>query len=892
VDIRRASVLVIATMIILSFLASFINLKIPQQQNSPIQFGNLGGEQYYGSNDNVNTYTTTITPSLQSMNYINASDVFKEPDGNTLFELNNKSSTLFNVFKHLIQLNATEITPSAYSKLLAIWASVCPQYYYSYTYSYLDLVPPSINDTYNMTNYQIKVNYPDIFNFPVSYKAEKEAVFPKGVSITYNSTNNSYIYHVFLYDNFTNQNIELNYSVPFNMTLLHIYVNFYYKNQVETFATISIQYNPPSNTTSKTKLTNDYTTIYKTNISDKGLIYKAWTLDNTSTITVSGTVSPVTTYPSWFSYPPSMRVYNIFQFDVVNGTNYTGVVMAYIPINVTVNMHITNQSVKQGKQTIICQVITLEYNTIYFNNFTFHKILKQYTVTMNAFDLYGANGYFPKNTNYTASYYVDVIKDVNNKKNCTYYYFSNYTNYVKPYKLLFEKNYIELTTPYSNLTFYYVYKNITVFYHNYYDFVIFYAFVYNGTDPQVCPQFSMPFNLTFFHKNKMYNGEYYFINGTWLINKENITFNFTAYTYDYLGIFYRHYTGAVINLTAARNLTQLSSTTYCLNVSFKLHYKTFPPPQWIFQPLVPEPTQYIQSWYYLLENLTIAHFLMKVATTGQTMTVKPLYLFKLNITHVNNIKLMDVFNVSKEGYYMFFQVYFFNNLTLAFNYTTFKIFLLNFTSYNITIDGKTVEVQMYNLSNLTHVFDTSFNCYTSGNYTVWSNGYITLKFADNSTFYKFPPAVLNYYKFEYFALVSEFSGKNLIEFVELSSYNLTWNILSIQRYNFTLQKYIPYEIGIVNISSAPSFFLNSTSYFNVSGNYIVYVIDPAYSLAFGNCFTFNNVNIYLYNGQMFPKPQEEITLYQGYFVPAIVWATLTPYQTYNTKIVSVYQAPS
>ncbi|MEJ2779384.1 hypothetical protein WIW89_00280, partial [Stygiolobus sp. CP850M] len=194
--------------------------------------------------------------------------------------------------------------------------------------------------------------------------------------------------------------------------------------------------------------------------------------------------------------------------------------------------------------------------------------------------------------------------------------------------------------------------------------------------------------------------------------------------------------------------------------------------------------------------------------------------------------------------------------------------------------------------NLTHVFNSQFNDYTSGKYTVWSNGYISLKFTDNSTFYKFPQAVLDYYKFEYFALVSEFSGKNLIEFLELASYNLTWNILGMQRYNFTLQKYVPYTVGIVNISSAPLFYLNSTSYFNVSSDYTVYVIDPAYSVAFGNCFTFNNINIYIYNGQTFPESQEEISLYQGYFVPEIVWATIAPYQIYNTQIVSVYQPPS
>ena len=891
-DIRRVSVLVIATMIILSFLASFINLKIPQQNNSPIQLGSLEGGQNYNFNNQANTYTTTVTPSLQSMNYINASDVFQEPNGTTLFELDNKSTTLFNVFKHLIQLNATKITPSAYSKLLAIWAAVCPQYYYSYTYSYLNLLPPSINDTYNMTNYQIKVNYPETFNFPVSYKAEKEAVFPCGVSITYNSTNNSYVYHVLFYDNFTNKHIELNYSVPFNITLLKIGLTFYYKNQVKTFATITIQYKPPLNTTNKTKLVNDYTTIYKTNISDKGLIYKAWTLDNTSVITVYGTVSPVTTYPSWFSYPPSMLVYNVFQFDVVNGTNHTEVTMAYIPISVSVSMNSSCVVEKSKNWTTYIQILTLDYNVTYYNNFTFNKISIQYTVTLNAKDLYYAGSYSSSNSNYTAHYDSNACEWIDYQDHTNGYYFACPYTYVQPQTLIFGKNYTELETTCSDVVFNYVYKNVTVIYHTYYDFIIFYAYVFNGTNPQICPQFEMPFKYGAFNKSKTYDGTYYFFNGSWLIHKEDITYNFTAYTYDYLDIFYRHYTGAIIESIAARDLVQLNSSTFCLNTTFELHYKTFPPPSWIYQPLTPEPTQYIQEWYYLLENLTIAHFLMKVATTGQTMSVKPLYLFKLNITHVNNIKLMQVFNVSKEGYYMFFRAYFFNNLTLAFNYTTFKIFLLNFTSYNITVDGETVEVRMYNLSNLTRVFDTSFSCYTSGDYSVWSNGYISLGFTDNSTYYKFPQAVLNYYKFEYFALVSEFSGKNLIEFLELSSYNLTWNILNMQRYNFTLQKYIPYTVGIVNISSAPLFYLNSTSYFNVSGDYTVYMIDPAYSVPFGNCFTFNNINIYIYNEQMFPKSQEEISLYQGYFIPEIVWATIAPYETYNTQIISIYQAPS
>jgi hypothetical protein len=685
--------------------------------------------------------------------------------------------------------------------------------------------------------------------------------------------------------------------VPYNLTLENVSLIFYYKNPIRTLATITIHYNP-LNITNRTEIIGNYTTIYKTNISNHGLVYKAWTLYNTSVIVVYGTIFPVTTYPSWFSYPPSMLVYNIFQFSIVNGTNHTRVTMAYIPENVTVKMFITNQTMYWYGTKIISQVLTLEYNVIYFNNFTFNKILKQYNVTLNAFcfHLHGITKYSLSNANYTAKYVVFVLWKIHNNINNSYvyFYFVNYTNYIEPQKLLFGKNYTELVTPDSNVTFYYVYKNVTVIYHNYYDFVIYYARVFNGTFPQVCPQFSMPFTYGIFKKDNIYKGTYYFVNGSWLIHKENITFNFTIYTWDYLEIFYRHYTGAVVNLTAARNLTQLNSSAFCLNVTFKLHYKTFPPPSWIFQPLVPEPIQAIQSWYYLLENLTIAHFLMKVATTGQTMLVKPLYLFKLNITYINTTKLMHIFNVTKEGYYMFFKVYFFNNLTLAFNYIIFKIRLLNFTSYNITVDGEKVEVHLYNLTNLTYVFHEQFSNYTYDRYTTWTNGNITLEFIDNDTYYKFPQQVLKYYKFEYFVLVGEFSGQNLNQFIELASYNLTWNILSVQRYNFTLHKYIQYySIGIVNISSAPLFYLNSTSYFNISGNYPGYVIDTAYSpVAFGNCFKFNNINIYQYNGQVFPEVNEEISFIKGFYIPEIYWASIAPYRTYNAQIISVYQPPS
>jgi hypothetical protein len=885
-DIRRASALVIAVIIILAFLASFVNIKVPQQ-NFSVQLGNVGGIQNYNINNEVNTYTVTLTPSLQSMNYINASVVFQEPNGSTLFELNNDSTTLFNAFKHLIQLNATEITPSAYSKLLAIWAALCPQYYYSYTYSDLDLVPPSLNDTYNMTNYQIKVNYPYVFNWPVSYKAEIKAIFPKGVSIVYNSTSNSYVYHILLYDNFTKQNIVLNYSVPYYATLENISFTFYYKNPIRTLATITIHYNPLSNVTNRTELTRFYTTIYKTNITDRGLVYRAWTLYNTSLITVCGAIFPVSTYPSWFSYPPSMLVYNVYQFDVVNSTGYTCVIMAYIPISITVNMCSTTKTWWTGNETIVDQIITLKYNVVYYNNFTFKKIAIQYTVTLNARSLANTVCYSTGNSNFTANYYVDVnVQSI--WYGCVDYSFSCPSNYVQPSYIVNKTNYVELVTPYSTVIFPYIYKPVLVIYHNYYDFLIYYAKVFNGTDPKVSPQFIMPFNHGIFKKGHIYNGTYFFFNGSWLIHKENITYNFTVYTYDYLGIFYRHYTGAIINVVATRNLTQLNSSVFCLNTTFILNYKTFPPPQWIFQPLTPEPIQTIQNWYYLLENLTIAHYLMKVVTTGQTMLVKPLYLFKLNITYINNTKLMQIFNVTHTGYYMFFKVYFFNNLTLAFNYTIFKIRLFNFTSYNITVDGEKVEVHLYNLTNLTYVFHKQFSNYTYRKYTTWTNGNISLTFIDNDTYYKFPQQVLKYYKFEYFVLVSEFSGQNLNEFIELASYNLTWNILGVQRYNFTLQKYIPYSIGIVNISSAPLFFMNSTSYFNISGNYPVYVIDPAYSIAFGNCFKFNNINIYQYNGQIFPEVNEEISLNHGIYIPEIYWAIIA-YKTYNAQIVSVYQ---
>jgi len=70
-DVRRFSVILIATMIILAFAVSFINIKVTQP-NSPIQTGSGGGLGSYSVQGPSYIYNRTITlaPDIQDLAYV------------------------------------------------------------------------------------------------------------------------------------------------------------------------------------------------------------------------------------------------------------------------------------------------------------------------------------------------------------------------------------------------------------------------------------------------------------------------------------------------------------------------------------------------------------------------------------------------------------------------------------------------------------------------------------------------------------------------------------------------------------------------------------------------------------------------------------------------------
>jgi hypothetical protein len=177
-DIRRFSVLFLAIIIILAFLASFTNLKVPQQ-NGGIQIGSGGGSSgSYNVPGPKYIYNKTITlaPSIQDLEYVRGSySNLPAPYYNIskyayiLFNFSKPENNMLNLLLNALAWNATEIAPGPYGALLSIADSAYVSII-NYKNTTLQPFPVNANDTENYSKTEIIVKYAKNFQPPSSFQ--------------------------------------------------------------------------------------------------------------------------------------------------------------------------------------------------------------------------------------------------------------------------------------------------------------------------------------------------------------------------------------------------------------------------------------------------------------------------------------------------------------------------------------------------------------------------------------------------------------------------------------------------------------------------------------------------------------------------------------------------
>ena len=177
-DIRRFSVLFIAIIIILAFLGSFTNLKVPQQ-NSSIQIGSGGGSSGSYSVPGpkyIFNKTIILTPSIQDLEYVRGSySNLPSPYYNIskyayiLFNFSTPSSNMLQLLLNALAWNASEIAPGPYGALLSIASSAYVNII-NYKNTTLQPFPVNANDTENYSKTEIIVEYAKNFQAPSSFQ--------------------------------------------------------------------------------------------------------------------------------------------------------------------------------------------------------------------------------------------------------------------------------------------------------------------------------------------------------------------------------------------------------------------------------------------------------------------------------------------------------------------------------------------------------------------------------------------------------------------------------------------------------------------------------------------------------------------------------------------------
>ena len=177
-DIRRFSVLFIAIIIILAFVGSFANIKVPQN-TSTIQIGSGGGsEGSYSVPGPKYIYNKTITlaPSLSDLQYVRGSysnlpaPYYNiSPEAYILFNFSTPSSNMLQLLLNALAWNASIVGPGPYGALLSMASSAYVNII-NYKNTTLQPFPVNANDTENYSKTEITVKYAKDFQAPSSFQ--------------------------------------------------------------------------------------------------------------------------------------------------------------------------------------------------------------------------------------------------------------------------------------------------------------------------------------------------------------------------------------------------------------------------------------------------------------------------------------------------------------------------------------------------------------------------------------------------------------------------------------------------------------------------------------------------------------------------------------------------
>ena len=176
-DIRRFSVLFIAIIIILAFIASFANIKVPQN-TSTIQIGSGGGSSAsysYAGPKYIYNKTITLAPSLSDLQYIRGSysnlpaPYYNISNAYILFNFSTPRSNMLQLLLNALSRNASIIAPGPYGALLSIASSAYVKIL-NYTNTTLQPFPLNQNDTENYSKWLLTVKYAKDFAVPESFQ--------------------------------------------------------------------------------------------------------------------------------------------------------------------------------------------------------------------------------------------------------------------------------------------------------------------------------------------------------------------------------------------------------------------------------------------------------------------------------------------------------------------------------------------------------------------------------------------------------------------------------------------------------------------------------------------------------------------------------------------------
>ena len=239
-DVRRLSVLVIATMIILAFLASFINIQISPQLYGSIQTGGGFSESYAMPKPKyVYNETIVLASNLDDLKYVKGSytdlqpPFYYVPHTNTtlLFNFTIPQNNILNLLLGALAWNASKVAPGPYGALLSVASSAYVKII-NYTNVTLQPIPLNPKDTENYSKWEIIVIYAKKFEPPSGFQPGWS--YPPSDSITlsplsYKIINKTTVqtdvqlsYSVFEY-------LENHYSVPEGNT---VYCYYYYAMEV------------------------------------------------------------------------------------------------------------------------------------------------------------------------------------------------------------------------------------------------------------------------------------------------------------------------------------------------------------------------------------------------------------------------------------------------------------------------------------------------------------------------------------------------------------------------------------------------------------------------------------------------------------------------------------